>query len=366
MCFFSTFYVVDVNCPIRLETKTPFPQNEFSLDSVPEILKPSRVRSGFDFQINSGGKKTIGSYQCQFSVPSVPNIFVFCWDKTIAASSDRTQAYYDGITFDPMDYVPQQQLYQPKKLEKLELLIANPTVIPTYKFAAFLCGLREMRDVSEVHRVIKQQYDSLHGKDTCTSTLVIVPEAALEVQLTKYTAEILANEFPEFEISIQNEDPSGTRNTYTPFFKSREDITGFIPICVKSKSHSTIAATMCFSEANGNGIESDDCEESEDNLLEEMTLEAKVEQMKEKDRFKLLANMEITATHIAKMLLSKNIPLHKIKVFGALLYCKENLGILFSLKMDFVNSKSEVRRLYKKLSIVQAVSYICHKFSTQE
>ena len=78
MCFFSTFYVIDVNFPIRLETKASFPPKiqKFSLDVVPRILKPSRVKSGFDFQAQS--ENDIGSYYCLVTNPS---IFVFCWEK---------------------------------------------------------------------------------------------------------------------------------------------------------------------------------------------------------------------------------------------------------------------------------------------
>ena len=249
-----------------------------------------------------------------------------------------------------MDYVPPQQ--QLNKLEDLELLVANPTVIPTYRLSAFLFRLCEMETSEEAHRAIKRLYDSLRKKNSCT---LVVPDTAFEVQLTRYTAEILTRAFPKFKISIESDNSSLTRNPYTPFKKSRRDISGFIPILIESNCVSANAATIGFSEANGveRGIKS-------------MTIEAKVAEIKDKDIYQLLANMEITATHIAKQLLSENIPLREIKVFGALLYCQENFGILFSLKMDFVNSKSEVRRLYKKLSIVQTVSYICHKLSTQE
>ncbi len=77
------------------------------------------------------------------------------------------------------------------------------------------------------------------------------------------------------------------------------------------------------------------------------------------NEFQLLANMEITATEIAKKQLCLSKPLHKIEVYGGLLdYCN-NIGTCYTLKMDFLMHTSKVKKQFRsKWSVTQAVAYL--------
>ncbi len=231
---------------------------EISLQETPQMLIPFKIKLGF---FKRGENKKIGSYRLKFP----PKVFVFCWEKTIAASSDSTKDYYDSIVFEDMmqNFLPPQQKAV-QKLKELDLLVGNHSVIPAYKLETYARDINEslsnsfsqVTDLTDLAPLLEQsltqnssQIESLSNSFSQDSTPLLVQSLtpllltniltqtleflnstlsveATETQLTKLTAKIIEETYPQLQVTIESEDPCKASNQkYTPFHRSRRDIT---------------------------------------------------------------------------------------------------------------------------------------------
>ncbi len=231
--------MIDINCPLRLETAVDFSAlnlSKVNLHQIPKILHPAQIKLGFF----SEDPISLGSYQL---ILSEPNVYIFCWKKSIPASSNRPMKYYSNIIFEDIVLQPVQQAGH--KLKKLELLVSNHSLMPFYEIehlVLFVESFASLSDLSSIHHLselrdtadnIIKNVDALKG-DTM----------AMETQLTSITAKIIGVAYPEFQVNIESEDPAGaSHNAFTPFYRSRRDITCYFR--KKSESKSCASIIVC-------------------------------------------------------------------------------------------------------------------------
>ena len=148
-------------------------------------------------------------------------------------------------------------------------------------------------------------------------------------------ASYIEKEFPELVVMRERSDrgPENLLNKFTPFHNSRRGITVFRKRR-KTKADSPIVSISFESDADTDGPDATD--------MEFVTVEGK---MNDNDKYKMLANMEITATCIAKQKLQHccSEPLKQIQVFGGLIDYNNKKGRLFDLTMNFASQKSTVK-----------------------
>ncbi len=225
-----------------------------------------------------------------------------------------------------------EELKNDTTLEDISLQAINLYVVP----AAFFVDVIQKMALSEYedcHHLVKEQYEMSQ-----------FPWKPNENQISDCLCHFLDTCYPELVVTREFTDTAGTTNAFTPFFKSRRDIS------IYQKTNPFSVAEVC--------VVRDDEEEDSDI---DLTLEAKRNAVVDCGKYQLLANMEITATKIAKRILCDKKPIEQIVVYGALLDYNANTATMLFLNMNFIEHISTVEQSRQTLSISQALSILISK-----
>ncbi len=147
-----------------------------------------KIREGY-FDENAGSYKRISA--------SPTKVYIFCWNKTIAASSNHTKDYYESVKFQDMTLPPDKQLVMTNnKLKDLKSLVLNPRYFPEFVFTNFL---QIMTLTCDSQQKVKKLEDFVE-EVTFENLLAMEP---LEIQLTKATASIIRKAYPELDVKVK-------------------------------------------------------------------------------------------------------------------------------------------------------------------
>ncbi len=341
-----------------------------SLKDLPTQLKPIYLHGGDRKLFRSDD---IGSYETIGKFGGVSTmVSVFCWESTISASKDAAKYYSDFVFEQPTTF--QLLQIEDEKYKGFETLTdcvlvergAVQSLEQAFKQSleqAFKQGfelsqnqlqepINETDDVCDLSQKMMRKRtgsSSLSGP----AKFMILEVELYKTQITQVFAQYIDKNFPDFLVITENKDPANLLNSFTPFHNSRRDLT--ILRRTQKANEDPKMATMMFPSDS-------DTDDNTDDTLCGVTFEAK-KSMGDRDKYQMLANMEITATCIAKqkLLQSCGEPLKQIHVFGGLIDYNNKSGKIFELTMDFDSGESTVKNSETITSLSCLFHYLISK-----
>ncbi len=157
---------------------------------------------------------------------------------------------------------------------------------------------------------------------------------AYENQLSDFLATHIEENFPEFEVVREAQ----IANHFSPFFRSRRDFYIY-------RNDETSGAVVSITD--------------DDDHFDALTLELKNhEDESDKDKYQLVASMEITAAQVVEQQLVKKHKVNKIKLIGALLNYKTKTCTIYILTINFETNKSVVEQSQQIQNISTVMQYV--------
>lgn len=260
---------------------------------------------------------------------------MFTWNFSISASEHAVQ-YYRGTTFESTSELPSLE----KEIEhKCEANLSLENLFPHGKVVVYFGGLelfvnQSVASIFDTRGVLSPTdwNDIQRKKADLLSENSIEP---MENQMSDSLALRIERVFPEFSVLREGKTTHSNDLAYSPLFNSRRDIT-----VIRRQPSNTSGNTSGYIH-----------------FVDGVTVEAKKEESEKRDRFQLLAGMEITAVQIAKQKLIEG-DLEKISVNGALLDYVANKGTLYMLTMDFSKKRSRVKKIEQEFTVSKVLSYL--------
>ena len=364
--FSRIFYVIDVLKPMCNIVAENTPS---SLKYLPTQLKPIYLHGGnrkLFRSDNIGSYKTLGNFGGLFTMVSV-----FCWESTISASKDAAKYYSDFVFEQPTTF--QLLQIEDEKYKGFETLTdcvlvergAVQSLEQAFKQSleqAFKQGfelsqnqlqepINETDDVCDLSQKMTRKRT---GSSSSGPAKLLVLEVCLyKTQIIQVFGTYINKNFPDFLVMADITDPCNLLNSFTPFHNSSRDLT--ILRRTQKANEDPKMATMMFPSDS-------DTDDNTDDTLCGVTFEAK-KSMGDRDKYQMLANMEITATCIAKqkLLQSCGEPLKQIHVFGGLIDYNNKSGKIFELTMDFDSGESTVKNSETITSLSCLFHYLISK-----
>ena len=312
--FFSTFYLIDISRPVCVVHNIPAPETSFSAyaDALPpSVLNPLSSQTRLKLFPKHSKSAPVGFYNLMFQPEQ---IYVFEWDTSISACKDALK-YYHQVVFMEKDII----ILESDQQQRFFYFDQMPsTTVPT----DVLDTIRDRR--SRLHRKINlcssliDVKKLLEEEQECQKTIFgihIFVVSLHENQISDLFAMYIQKEFSEFKVVRESQ----SSNRFLLFFDSRQ----YFSIVRKSVTNISSAAAVFF------------CEDTS-----ALTLEAKNTDTELKDKYQMLANMEIAASEIASRQLNLMHRIEKINVVGALLNYKLKIGTIYKLTLDFKSTPS--------------------------
>ncbi len=313
-----------------------------SLKYLPTQLKPIYLHGGnrkLFRSDNIGSYKTLGNFGGLFTMVSV-----FCWESTISASKDAAKYYSEFVFEQPTTF--QLLQIEDEKYKGFETLtdcvMVEKGAVQSALDQAFKQGFEQsqnqlqepINETDDVCDLSQKMTRKRTGSSSSGPAKLLVLEVCLyKTQIIQVFGTYIDKNFPDFLVMADKTDPCNLLNSFTPFHNSSRDLT--ILRRTQKANEDPKMATVMFSSYN----DTDDNTDDTDDTFHGVTFEAK-----NRDKYEMLANMEITATCIAKqkLLQSCSEPLKQIQVFGGLIDYNDRSGKIFELTMDFGSGKSIV------------------------
>ena len=315
------------------------PETSFSAyaDALPpSVLNPLSSQTRFKLFPKHSKSAPVGFYNLMFQPEQ---IYVFEWDTSISACKDALK-YYHQVVFVEKDIIIPESDQQQRFLYFDQM---PSTMVPT----DVLDTIRDRR--SRLHRKINLCSSLIDVKklleeeeeQECQKTIFgihIFVVSLHENQISDLFAMYIQKEFSEFKVVRESQ----SSNRFLLFFDSRQ----YFSIVRKSETNISSAAAVSF------------CEDTS-----ALTLEAKNTDTELKDKYQMLANMEIAASEIASRQLNIKHRIEKINVVGALLNYKLKIGTIYKLTLDFKSTPSSLcvhqSQEIKSLSSVMKYVFNC-------
>ena len=295
----STFYVIDIDHPKRLQTAIMLTGKKYNISELCESLQPVGYEEGY---YEEGCSK--------------PRVFFFNFKSYIQRASNASTCTT------PIDYVNFNAILPGTSASPSVIAVFDVAVCTTKVFeVAEKLGkkIKEDGPQHEIHEVLGQLQTQLKMVPTSTEVDELVRNRSLIEQM-KHSSLL-----KDYTVAVQAKYPGFPVSKYST---SKEDLVMYHKEFVKG------------GKVTGALFQVQDEDETVETVVEGVAGELKLDPL-ETSMNQLIANMEKVAGNLAWMaVMNKKEVFDKIKVYGLLTNCKDGTTRVATLLMDFIKRTS--------------------------